>query len=70
MDKTNFECAPPPVKLVDGLLAVPIDIQHITASLTFDGVRQTRTGDATIEFVMGSQNGNPIFYVRRLLQRG
>ena len=44
---TNFALAPP-VKVVDGLTAVPMDIQRITASLVFDGATQTGTGDATL----------------------
>ena len=32
----NFHLAPPP-KTVDGLLAVPIDIESIVAVFTFDG---------------------------------
>ena len=34
---TNFHMAPPP-KTIDGLTAVPIDIQTIDAVLVFDGV--------------------------------
>jgi hypothetical protein len=61
---TNFALAPP-VKVVAGLTAVPMDIQRITASLVFDGATQTGTGDATLEFVTGPQNGNPIFDLRQ-----
>ncbi|MBI5328606.1 MAG: hypothetical protein HZB80_10025 [Deltaproteobacteria bacterium] len=66
MAKTNFDLAPP-VKFVDGLLAVSIDIQRITASLIFNGATQSGTGDATVEFVMGPQNGNPIFDLRQTI---
>jgi hypothetical protein len=38
---------------VDGLAAVPIDIQHIAAKLTFDGATSSGSGDATLEFVLG-----------------
>lgn len=61
---TNFHLAPP-VKVVDGLPAVPIDIQSITASLTFDGASASGEGDATLQFVMGPQDGNPIFDLRQ-----
>ncbi len=66
MPDTNFHLAPP-VKTVDGLLAVPIDIQKITASLTFDGATESGSGDATIEFIMGPQDGNPIFDLRQTI---
>lgn len=63
---TNFDLAPP-VKTVDGLLAVPIDIQKITASLVFDGATSSGIGEATLDFVMGPQNGNPIFDLRQTI---
>lgn len=63
---TNFDLAPP-VKTVDGLVAVPIDIQSITAALTFDGSTSSGSGDATIEFVAGPSNGNPIFDLRQTI---
>jgi len=63
---TNFNLAPP-AKTVDGLIAVPVDIQTLTASLTFDGAPQTGTGDAIIEFTVGPQAGNPIFDLRQTI---
>ena len=63
---TNFDLAPP-VKTVDGLVAVPIDIQTIAATLTFDGATSSGTGDATIGFVVGPSNGNPIFDLRQTI---
>ena len=63
---TNFDLAPP-AKTVDGLQAVPIDIQKITASLAFDGATSSGQGDATLEFIMGPQNGNPIFDLRQTI---
>ena len=62
----NFDLAPP-AKTVDGLVAVPIDIQKITASLIFDGATSSGKGDATVEFTMGPQNGNPIFDLRQTI---
>jgi hypothetical protein len=62
----NFDLAPP-AKTVDGLFAVPIDIQKITASLTFDAATSSGKGDATVEFTMGPQNGNPIFDLRQTI---
>ena len=63
---TNFHLAPP-AKIVDGLTAVPIDIQAINAALVFDGSTGTAIGDATIDFIMGPQNGNPIFDLRQTI---
>jgi hypothetical protein len=63
---SNLDLAPPP-KTVDGLLAVPIDIQQVTASLLFDGATSSGTGDATVQFVMGPQDGNPIFDLRQTI---
>jgi hypothetical protein len=63
---TNFDLAPPPTT-VDGLLAVPIDLQQVTASLVFDGASATGTGDATMRFVTGPQDGNPIFDLRQTI---
>lgn len=63
---TNLKLAPP-AKQVDGLWAVPIDIQRITAALTFDGAASVGLGDATLEFKMGRQAGNPIFDLRQTI---
>lgn len=61
---TNFDLAPPS-RTVDGLLAVPIDIQSINAVFTFDGAAQTATADATIAYTVGPTAGNPIFDLRQ-----
>lgn len=61
---TNFHLAPPP-KTVDGLVAVPIDIQTIDAMLVFDGAASAATGDATITYTVGPSTGNPIFDLRQ-----
>ena len=63
---TNFDLAPPG-KTVDGLAAVPIDIQHINASLIFDGATSSGTGDATIDFIVGPGGGRPIFDLRQTI---
>lgn len=63
---TNLHLAPPP-RLVDGLWAVPIDIQRVTAALSFDGATQTGAGDATLEFRLGQHAGCPIFDLRQTI---
>ena len=65
---TNFDLAPP-AQTVDGLLAVPIDIQNITASLVFDGATSSGHGDATLDFVLGPQGGNAIFDLRQTISQ-
>src|SRR5688572_14382337 len=60
----NFHLAPPP-KTVDGLLAVPIDIESIVADFTFDGSTETASADATIIYTVGPTAGNPIFDLRQ-----
>jgi hypothetical protein len=64
MKATNFDLAPPK-KTVDGLDAVPVDIQHVDAKLTFDGATSSGSGDATIDFVVGPGGGAPIFDLRQ-----
>ncbi len=61
---TNFHLAPPP-KTVDGLAAVPIDIQTINAVFTFDGAASAATADATATYTVGPTAGNPIFDLRQ-----
>jgi hypothetical protein len=61
---TNFHLAPPP-KTVDGLAAVPIDIETVDAVLVFDGAASAATGDATITYTVGPTAGNPIFDLRQ-----
>ncbi len=63
---SNFHLAPP-VKVVDGLAAVPMDIQSITAKLIFDGTSASGVGDATVEFITGPADGNPIFDLRQTI---
>ncbi len=63
---TNFHIAPPP-KTVDGLLAVPIDIQTITGSFNFDAGAQTADADVTILYTVGPTAGNPIFDLRQTI---
>lgn len=66
MPGTNFDLAPP-AKVVDGLLAVPIDIEGISAHLVFDGATGTASGEATVDFTMGPQAGHPIFDLRQTI---
>lgn len=60
----NFDLAPP-AKAVDGLLAVPIDISAITATIVFDTAAQVASADATITYEVGPTAGHPIFDLRQ-----
>ena len=61
---SSFALAPPPVA-VDGLLGVPIGVQQLTATLTFDAAARSATADATLDFVVGPTPGNGIFDLRQ-----
>lgn len=61
---TNFHLAPPP-KTVDGLAAVPIDIQSIDATFVFDGATCNGTANAIISYTVGPAAGNPVFDLRQ-----
>ena len=66
MPFTQFDLAPP-ATTVDGLAAVPIDIQHIDAILRFDGAAAATAGDARVDFVVGPSGGCPIFDLRQTI---
>jgi hypothetical protein len=57
--------APPPKKLVRGGLAVPIDIEAISAQLTFDARAHAVAGEAVLRFRHGVEDGFPIFDLRQ-----
>jgi hypothetical protein len=61
---TNFHIAPP-AKTVDGLLAVPMDIQSIDGSFLFNAGTSVATADVTISYTVGPTAGNPIFDLRQ-----
>jgi hypothetical protein len=60
----NFELAPEP-KNIDGLSAVPIDIQQLDAHVIFDLHVHKAKVEATIDFVVGPDEGNPFFDLRQ-----
>lgn len=57
----------PPGRVVDGLMAVPMEIHYLNASMTFNAANGTCEVDASIDFVMGSTSGNPIFDLRQTI---
>src|SRR5262245_17400593 len=58
----------PPITTVDGLRAVPIDIQHVDARIVFDLAARRAHAEATIKFITGAENGNAIFDLRQEIQ--
>lgn len=63
---TNFDLAPPPIALPGGL-AVPIDIQHIDATVTLNAGSQNAVATATLAFTTGPMAGQPIFDLRQTI---
>jgi hypothetical protein len=55
----------PPVKVVDGMVAVPIDIQNLNANIIFDVESRRATVEAEMIFVMGKADGNAVFDLRQ-----
>ena len=66
MMPSNFHLAPPPT-MVDGLLAVPMDIQTVRASFLFDGNTLTAVADVTVGYTVGPTDGHPIFDLRQVI---
>lgn len=64
MGHSPFEHAPAPVKL-GALLAVPVHIQQLCASVTFDVTAGTAVADAELCYEVGPDPGNPIFDLRQ-----
>ncbi|MEO5685493.1 MAG: hypothetical protein ABIQ88_22795 [Chitinophagaceae bacterium] len=62
----NFHLAPD-AKIVDGLLAVPMDIQQLQASVVFNAATSTASATSTITFITGQQNGCPVFDLRQTI---
>ena len=65
---TNLHLAPP-VRIVDGRPAVPIDIQQLTADLVFDLDAERASVDAEMRFVLGNDDGYPYFDLRQTIQQ-
>ena len=55
----------PPKKIVDGLLAVPIDIRHVEAYTVFDMSTSKARVTASMNFIMGNTDGYPFFDLRQ-----
>jgi len=56
--------APAP-KVVDGLYAVPVDIQTLDGTVVLDGYQQTGRAGARVTFRLGSAGGMPILDLRQ-----
>lgn len=66
-DEAAFAHAPPPT-VVDGLLAVPIDILDLDAALTFTVGSSTAVAEASVQFQVGPSGGMPVFDLRQALE--
>jgi hypothetical protein len=55
----------PPATAVDGLIAVPIDIERLEARVVFDLAARSAQAEATMLFRAGSQDGHPMFDMRQ-----
>lgn len=66
MPPTDFRLAPPPTT-VDGLLAVPIDVQQVQAVVTLDGATSVAQADVTMTYAVGPTGGNPLFDLRQTI---
>jgi len=58
----------PPVRIVDGLTAVPIDIQQLDSHVVFDAATSQAQVEASMRFIMGNTDGNPVFDFRQDIQ--
>lgn len=65
-DAPDLEHAPP-VVMIDGLTAVPIDILDLDAGVTIDAVTKKVTASATLQFRTGGQDGHPLFDLRQTI---
>jgi hypothetical protein len=55
----------PPIRVIDNLTAVPIDITKSKAEMIFDMLAQKCKVNSTTNFFMGIENGNAIFDLRQ-----
>jgi len=55
----------PPIKVIDNLTAVPIDITKLKAEMIFDILSHKCEVNSTTNFFMGIENGNAIFDLRQ-----
>ncbi|TWF76645.1 hypothetical protein FHX44_112540 [Pseudonocardia hierapolitana] len=66
MSAPNYELAPPPTP-VDGLLAVPIHIQDVQATVSFDGAASIGRADVTLTYEIGPTTGSPLLDLRQTI---
>jgi hypothetical protein len=65
---TSWRDAPSPTA-VDGLVAVPVDVSSLTASVVLDGATSAGTVDATLSYALGPHSGHPLFDLRQTVDR-
>ncbi len=64
---TNFDLAPVPKVLAGGVVAVPMDIQHVDATIDIDAGAHAAASTASLQFVSGSATGSPVFDLRQTI---
>jgi hypothetical protein len=57
----------PPVTDIDGLRAVPVDIQRVDAKVVLDARARTARAEVAVRFRMGPADGYPIFDLRQTI---
>jgi hypothetical protein len=62
----DLKLAPPPTE-VDGLRAVPVDLQRVDARVVLDASAHTAQAEAAMRFRMGPVDGYPIFDLRQTI---
>lgn len=62
--KSDLDLAPPAAD-VDGLHAVPIDIQRVAARVVLDATARAASVEVVMRFKMGTSDGYPIFDLRQ-----
>lgn len=60
--------APAP-RAVDGLLAVPVHVQQLTADVVLDADNRSGVADATLRFRVGPTSGCPLFDLRQSIDQ-
>ncbi len=63
-DRPDLRLAQPAVR-VDGVPAVPIDIESVAATIVLDAEAGVASSDATVQFVMGGVAGRPVLDLRQ-----
>src|ERR1700678_121422 len=67
-DCTMTPTSPPPPVQLQGHLAVPVDVQRLTASVRFDAASQVAEVSASVELTVDGPTGYPVFDLRQQIE--